>query len=408
MWKQKTAVFLSSQTLSLLGSSLVQYALIWYITLETKSGFMMTLYIVCGFLPTFLLSPFAGVWADRYDRKKLIMISDGLIAFVTLILAVVFMSGGKSLWLIMVAAALRAVGTAIQGPGIGAILPQFVPGEYLSKVNGISSSIQAAITLVSPIISGILITIWPMYIVFFIDVITAALAIAILLFFLQVPPHEKASQRQSTTYFTDMLQGFRYIKEHPYLISFFIFLGIRLFLVTPAAFLTPLQVARSFGSDVWRLTAIEVVFSGGMLLGGGVISIWGGFKNHMVTMIFSALIMGLCTIALGLSEIFWVYLIFTGIFGVAMPFFHTPAAVFIQEHVQENLLGRVFSINTMLFTSIMPLGMLIFGPVAEIARIEWILVITGLLMLVQVIAILRDKKLIRAGIIRAIGNSHFE
>jgi DHA3 family macrolide efflux protein-like MFS transporter len=199
-----------------------------------------------------------------------------------------------------------------------------------------------------------------------------------------------------------MLQGFRYIKERPYLISFFIFLGIRLFLVTPAAFLTPLQVARSFGSDVWRLTAIEVVFSGGMMLGGGVISIWGGFKNHMFTMTFSAFIMALCAIALGVSGIFWVYLVFTGIFGVAMPLFHTPAAVFIQDHVQENVLGRVFSVNTMLFTSVMPLGMLIFGPVAEIARIEWILVITGFLMLIQVMVILRDKKLLRAGIIRVI------
>lgn len=397
-------VFLISQTLSLLGSSLVQYALMWYVTLETKSGVMMTAFIVCGFLPTFFLSPFAGVWADRYDRKKLIMISDGLIALITLILAVVFMLGDKSLWLIMLAAALRAVGTAIQGPSVGAILPQFVPEEFLTRVNGISGSIQAAIMLVSPIISGVLITIWSIHTVFFIDVTTAVLAITILLLFLHVPPHEKAGEKQQTTYFTDMLHGLRYIKEHRYLISFFTFLGTLLFLVTPAAFLTPLQVARTFGSDVWRLTAIEVAFSVGMLLGGGIISIWGGLKNRMLTMILSAFIMALCTIALGVSGIFWLYLVIMGIFGVAMPFFNTPATVFIQEHVEENFLGRIFSVNTMLFTSIMPLGMLIFGPVVEIVRIEWILLITGVLMLIQTIVILGNKKLIRAGQVQVIEN----
>jgi DHA3 family macrolide efflux protein-like MFS transporter len=405
MWQKKTTIFLVSQTFSLLGSSLVQYALLWFVTLDTKSGAIMALYIVCGFVPTFFLSPFGGVWADRYDRKKLIVFSDGFIALVTLLLAVVFMVSGKSLWLIMVAAALRAVGTAVQGPAVGAILPQFVPQEHLTRVNGISGSIQAAIMLVSPILSGVFITVWPVHIVFFIDVVTAALAIAALLFFLNVPPHEKAREKQKTTYFTDMVLGFRYIKNHRYLVSFFTFLGVLLFLVTPAAFLTTLQVVRTFGSDVWRLTAIEVVFSAGMLAGGGLISVWGGLKNRMATLLLSAFVMGLCTIALGVTGIFWLYLVFMGIFGIAMPFFNTPSAVFIQEHVEEAFLGRVFSVNTMLFTSIMPLGMLIFGPIAELIRIEWLLVITGSLVLVQTLVVMRDKKLLDAGVIKSSGTT---
>ncbi len=406
MWKQKTAVFLTSQTISLLGTSFVQYALLWYIALDTKSGLLLSLYVVCGFLPTFFLSPFGGVWADRYNRKILIMLSDAFIAFVTLVLAVMFIFYGKSLWLIMLVSALRAVGTAVQGPAVGAILPQLVPQEHLTKVNGISSSIQAMITIVSPIISGVLITVWPLFMVFFIDVITAAIAIATLLFFLDIPSHAKASEKQTTTYFTDMALGLRYIKDHQFLMSFFIFLGVFLFLLTPAAFLTTLQVVRTFGSDVWRLTAIEVVFSVGMILGGGIISVWGGFKNRMITLMLSAFIMALCTIALGLSGFFWLYLVVMGIFGVAMTFFNTPAAVFIQEHVEESFMGRIFSVNTMLFTSIMPLGMLIFGPMAQIVRIEWILMITGFLGLIQVLVVFRDKKLIRAGAVKTNEKSH--
>jgi MFS transporter, DHA3 family, macrolide efflux protein len=397
MWKQKTAIFLVSQAFSLLGTSFVQYALLWFVTLDTRSGYFMSIYIVCGFLPTFLLSPFGGVWADRYNRKNLIMLSDGFTALVTLALAIVFMVHGKSLWLIMIAAALRAVGTSIQGPAVGAILPQFVPQEHLVKVNGISGTMQAVIMLVSPVISGILITVWPLHLVFLIDCVTAAIAIAALLFFLDVPSHAKAAEKAKPTYFSDMLLGMRYIRERRFLLFYFVFLGVYLFLITPAALLTPLQVARSFGGDVWRLTAIEVAFSGGMILGGGLISLWGGFKNRFHTILLSGIAMGVCTVGLGISGIFWIYLGFMGIFGLALPFFNTPSAAFLQEKVEEGFLGRIFSVNTMLFTSVMPLGMLIFGPLAEAVSIERILTVTGVLALGQSLLILREKKLVAAG-----------
>lgn len=396
-WKRETALFLASQTISLLGTSLIQYALLWYVTLETESGIMMTIYIICGFIPTFLLAPFGGVWADRYDRKKLIMLSDGFIALVTLALAIVFMMGGKALWLVMIAAAVRALGSAIQGPAVGAILPQFVPTEHLTRVNGINGTIQSAIMLVSPILSGALISLWPMQVIFFVDVVTAAIAISVMLFFIKIPPHKKAMEKQTVSYFTDLKLGLKYIRGHRYLISFFIFVAILLFLVAPASMLTPLQVVRSFGKEVWRLTAIEVVFSVGMMIGGILISLWGGFKNRIHTMMAATVLMALFCIGLGLVPVFWIYLVFMGLIGVALPFYNTPSTVLIQEHVEEEYLGRVFSIMTMIFTSVMPLGMLIFGPLSEIVRIEVLLVASGILMIVQMLFVLGDKRLLEAG-----------
>lgn len=397
MWKKRTAVFVSSQTVSLFGSALVQYALFWYVTLETKSGIAMTVFIVCGFLPTFFLSPFGGVWADRYNRKKLIMFADGFIAAVTLILAAAFISGGKGLVLVIIIAALRAVGTAIQGPAVGAILPQLVPVEQLTRVNGISQTIQAVITILAPVVSGALFSIYPLYVILFIDVITAAAAILILMFFLEFLPAKRESGKKKAGYFNDMKLGFIYIKEHPYLISFFTFFAVTLFLITPAAMLSPLQVARSFGSDVWRLTAIEIAFSGGMLLGGFLISLWGGFKNRMITIFVSTAFMAICSAGLGIATSFTLYIVIMTILGITAPFFHTPSAVMIQEHVEEKFLGRVFSVNTMLFTSVMPLGMLIYGPVAEKIRIETIMIITGIVMLVFVAIAFMQKQLIEAG-----------
>ena len=397
-WKRQTVLFLTSQTLSLFGSSLVQYALMWHVTLATKSGWVMTLFVLCGFVPTFLMSPFAGVWADRLNRKNLIMLSDGLIALATLALALVFMADEDALWLILVTAAIRAVGQAVQGPAVGALLPQFVPPEQLTRVNGISSTLQSAIMFASPILSGVLMTIWPLEWVFFLDVATAALAISVLAFLLKVPPHAKASAPQTVSYFADLKLGFRYVRDHRYLVSFFAFVGILLLFVGPAAFLTPLQVARSFGDDVWRLTAIEVVFSVGMMGGGVLMAVWGGFRNRVHSMVFSTAIMAVCTILLGLLPNFWVYLVPMGVFGVAMPYFNTASAVLIQEHVEPDYLGRVFSIFTMLMTSMMPLGMLLYGPLAEVVSIESLLLITGGLMAALAVVMLFDKRLLKAGV----------
>ncbi|MBX4148148.1 MULTISPECIES: MFS transporter [Paenibacillus] len=396
-WKRNIILFLSSQTLSLFGSALVQYAIMWYITLTTQSGLMMTLYIICGFVPTFLLSPFAGVWADRYNRKSLIMIADAMIAVVTLILAITFMLGYQAVWLLFVISAVRALGAGIQTPAVGAILPQIVPQEKLTKVNGINGSLQALTMFVAPIVSAALLIMATIEVIFFIDVVTAAIAIFTLFVFLKIPLHKKASDTQSTGYLDDFKEGLAYIKQHAFLKSFFIFFAIFFVLMAPAAFLTPLQVTRSFGDDVWRLTAIEIAFSVGMMAGGGIIASWGGFKNKVYTMAIASLIMAVSTFALGIVPVFWIYLAIMAVFGVAMPIFNTPTTVMLQEKVDENYLGRIFGVFGMISTSMMPIGMLIFGPLADVVKIEWLLVGTGLFILVLTVFFARNKRLVEAG-----------
>lgn len=396
-WKRNIILFLSSQTLSLFGSALVQYAIMWHITLTTQSGLMMTLYIICGFVPTFLLSPFAGVWADRYNRKSLIMIADAMIAVVTLILAITFMLGYQAVWLLFVISAVRALGAGIQTPAVGAILPQIVPQEKLTKVNGINGSLQALTMFVAPIVSAALLIMATIEVIFFIDVVTAAIAIFTLFVFLKIPLHKKASDTQSTGYLDDFKEGLAYIKQHAFLKSFFIFFAIFFVLMAPAAFLTPLQVTRSFGDDVWRLTAIEIAFSVGMMAGGGIIASWGGFKNKVYTMAIASLIMAVSTFALGIVPVFWIYLAIMAVFGVAMPIFNTPTTVMLQEKVDENYLGRIFGVFGMISTSMMPIGMLIFGPLADVVKIEWLLVGTGLFILVLTVFFARNKRLVEAG-----------
>lgn len=396
-WYKNIVLFLSSQAISLFGSSLVQYAMMWYITLSTESGVMMTIYIICGFIPTFILSPVAGVWADRYNRKMLIVLSDGLIALATLILAILFLMGFDDIWLLFLMAAIRAFGTGIQTPAVGAILPQIVPKNKLTKVNGINGSIQAIIMFVSPLVSAALLGMATMEIIFFIDVVTAAIAIGTLLIFLKIPLHEKAKDKQTTSYLSDFKLGLQYVNSHDFLKKFFLFFALFMVLMAPASFLTPLQVARSFGDDVWRLTAIEIVFSIGMMTGGAIIASWGGFSNKVKTMGFATVIMGVCTFALGSVPNFWIYLFFMGVFGVAMPILNTPATVLLQEKIEEDYLGRGFGVMGMISTSMMPIGMLIFGPLADMVKIEWLLIGTGAFIMCLSLLLVKNHVLIEAG-----------
>ena len=127
-WKRHAILFLASQNISLFGSMLVQYAILWHITLTTQSGVMMTISILCGFIPTLIISPFAGVWADRFDRKAVIIIADALIAITTLGMAVAFHLGLDELWQLFAVLAIRSFGTGVQTPAVSALLPRsFLP-----------------------------------------------------------------------------------------------------------------------------------------------------------------------------------------------------------------------------------------------------------------------------------------
>ena len=407
-WQRQTALFLGSQTISLFGSSLVQYAIFWYLTLETQSGVIMTLSTIFGFLPTFFISPFAGVWADRYNRKRLIVLSDGITALSTLVLVLLFLAGQRSIWILLATSAIRAIGAGIQMPAVGAILPQIVPEKELTRINGLNGSIQAVVMLVSPMISGALYQFAPMISgalyqfapmegIFMIDIVTAALAIAIMVFLLKVPTHEKASQEQVSNYLQDMKLGFRYIQNHAFIKRLFLYFSLAFFMAAPVSFLSPLQVARSFGDDVWRLTAIEIAFSIGMIGGGLWIASWGGFKNRIHSIAFAIGAMGLCTFGMGVIPNFWIYLFLMGLVGLVIPLLNAPSMTLLQEKVEEDFLGRVFGVQSMVASSMMPLGMLIFGPLADRMAIEILMAVSGVFLMVVAFFAIRDRVLLEAG-----------
>jgi DHA3 family macrolide efflux protein-like MFS transporter len=400
-WKKNTALFLIGQAISFLGTMIVQYAIIWHITLKSQSGTMITFLIIIAFLPMFFISPFAGVWADRFNRKYIINISDGLIAFFSLIVAVSLMFGIDSYGILLFCTLVRSLGQGVQTPAVGAFIPQIVPREQLTKINGIQSSIQSFVTISSPMIGGALMSFVPLQVLFFLDVITAIIGISIVFFFVKLPQTEKiipdGLEEKGKKYFHDLKEGMKYIRKHGYILRIIVISAVFLFLFAPATFLTPLQVTRNFGNEVWRLSAIEITFSVGMMLGGLWIGFWGGFKNRIYTMSLSTVLCGILTVGLGLMPDFWLYLVIMTMMGLSMPLWHTPSMVLLQTTVDPAFMGRVLSVFTMVSSTMMPLGMIVFGPVADSVSIDILLVGTGAIIALLTIPMMASKTLREIG-----------
>jgi MFS transporter, DHA3 family, macrolide efflux protein len=380
-WRRNVTFFLISQQCSIFGSSVASFAIIWYITLETSSGVAITAVTIAAFLPQIITSLFAGVWADRYNRKLLIIIPDLFIAASTLILVVLFWLGIQSIPMLIVISAVRSFGSGVQMPSVLAIVPQLVPSEKLVRINGINTTLTSVLLLASPAVAGMLLGGLGIEFALLTDVVTALLAVGFMSF-LKMPPRASSEIPENTGALRDILDGFRYTRSHPFLMRLMIIYAIVYVLITPAAFLTPLYVERTFGPEVWKLTMNEITWTAGMLLGGIYVAIKGSFKNKFFVMFVCTAGFGVTFGLLGIAPNFTVYLIILVIAGLFMPAYGAADTVLIQENVAEHMMGRVFSLVQIIASIAMPLGMLVFGPLSDIVSLQYILIGSGFLLLV--------------------------
>jgi len=376
-WVRNTTLFLAGQTVSLFGSSLVQYAVIWYLTLTTKDGTVLALSMVFAFVPQAIVSIFGGVWADRHNRKFLIMGSDAAIAAATLALALFMINGYTSVGLIFAALAVRSAGAGIQTPAVSAALPQIVPADKLLRVNGINSTIQSAMMLIAPPIAAVLYASFTMPTIFLIDVTTAIIGIGILAF---VPLRMVERTEERVGYFDDLKDGVKYIGSHTYVKWVLYLFGGLMLMVSAPAMLTPLMVVRNFGEEVWKLTALELAFSIGMLISGALIASVGDKVQRTTLIVGATVVLAVLTIGLGLSPTLWVFLLMMFFTGLAVPAFSTPIITVLQESVEPDRLGRVFGFVGIVSAVGMPIGLLVFGPLANVIAVDTVLVISGVLM----------------------------
>jgi len=398
-WKRNAAFFIAGQFVSMFGSMLVSHAVIWHITLQEQSGGLIALFACAAMVPMVFISPFAGVWADRYNRKYLVNIADAAIAVITLLVTLLFISGIQSIWVLLIATMLRSVGQGVQEPAANALIPQIVPEEHLARFNGIQSTARSLTMFAAPMAAGAMLAFLPLEVIFLIDLATAVIGIATIFFFVKVSGVPDARERKTgiRAYAHEMAESLRFIRSQAWLKTMLIATALFCVLASPAAMLTPLQAARTFGEDVWRLTGIEVAFSVGMIVGGIAIAVWGGFENKVHTMIFALILFGVTTTLFGVILNFWVYLGVMAVCGISMSMYNAPSTTVMQTKVPANMMGRIFSVVAMVSGLAMPLGTAVFGPLGDIVKIEILLMVTGVLMIIGGLILSRRRELMAAG-----------
>ncbi|MPN10252.1 hypothetical protein SDC9_157547 [bioreactor metagenome] len=275
------------------------------------------------------------------------------------------------------ASILRSVGAGIQTPAVGAMFPQLVPKDSLTRFQGINQTIGSVSLLLSPAVGGAVLGSFGIEWTFLLDAVTALLAIGVMS---RIRTGKIERRGEPSSVVSELAQGIRYTFSHPQLKRIVICYACSFFLITPAAVLTPLLVERSFGSDVWLLTANEMVWTVGALAGGLFVSLRKDFKDKVRTAALCLLGFGVTFALLGVARPFWIYLVVMGMAGFFMPVIATSQTVFIQEITEPSVLGRVFSIVQIISAGSMPAAILLFGPLADIVSVEAILIVTGILL----------------------------
>lgn len=399
-WKGKVVAFLFGQGISLFGSQIVQMAIIWHVTLETSSGIWVTILTLASFLPQMLISPIAGVWADRYSRKKIMILSDAAIAVTTLLLALFMMSGdtGKAaLPVIIIVSAIRSLGGGIHPPAVNAALPQIVPEDKLSRINGYNGTIQSIVQFVSPIAAGAIMSVGPIYNILFIDVSTAIIGIGILAM-LKIPKHQPASKTEKTSAFAEMREGFRFTWNNRFLRKLFVTYGLYIFLCVPSGFLAALMIKRTFGDNIMFLTVNEAVGFAGSVLAGLLLGVTGGFKNRVKTFFLGMLVYGAASLGIGFTNKFWLFAVLMFFIGLSIPAAQTSVFTLVQEKVEPSMMGRVFSLLNVMFSGFMPLGMAFFGPLADVVRIQTMVILCAVPIILLAMNLLLSRDFYREGI----------
>lgn len=383
-WQRDFYAIWCGQVVSLITSSIVQYAVIWELTVRTKSAAVLSIASLVGFLPMALFSPFIGGVVDRFDRKKIMIFSDIAIAMVAAVLVLIGLNGEISVGMIMTALFTRAVGSAFHQPCLQAVTPLLVPSEHLTKCNGYTYSFQSLSLILSPAIAAALYPVLPLHWLISLDVIGAIAGIVPLLF-IKIPKLEQM-ENKAFSFVEEAKEGIQVLYQNRGLFYLMLIGGLFSFAYIPANRLYPLLCMEWFGGTTTHAGIIETLFSVGTLSGGFLLGLWGGTKNKMQTMVPALAVIGGALVCIGILPVngFILFVILSFITGLAAPFFSSVMMSLIQSKIETKYLGRVLGITTSIMSLACPIGLSFSGLFADsIGANRWVS-ISGILTMICV------------------------
>ena len=376
----------------MLGSQLVQFALIWWLTQTTGSATVLAMASLVGFLPQVILGPFAGVLVDRWNRRLTMFLSDTSVAAATVVLAYLFWTSAAQIWHVFAILFVRALAGSFHWPAMMASTSLMVPKAHLTRIQGLNQALNGGLSIVSAPLGAFLLGVMPLQGVLAIDVVTAVFAITPLLF-VRVPqperqPNGDVGETSLASFWLDMREGFQYLRGWPGLLVMSGMAMLLKIMLNPAFALIPLLVTDHFGGGAMQLGILESTAGVGIVLGGLVLGAWGGFRKRVVTMLAGLIGLGLGLVVMGLApaSLFMLGLAGAFIVGMMISLIDGPIMAILQAAIAPELQGRVVMLFGSLISSTVPLGLLIAGPVADAIGIRAWFIITGILTTVMAIA----------------------
>ncbi|MGB3702285.1 MAG: MFS transporter [Anaerolineales bacterium] len=385
-WKLPFFTIWTGQAFSLLGSALVGFALIWWMTETTGSATVLATAAMFEFLPRVFVGPLAGTLVDRWNRRRVMLVADSVTALATAVLIYLVWAGGLEIWQIYLLMLVRSTAGAFHMPAMLSSTSLMVPEEQLTQVQGLNQLLQGLINIAAPMLGALLIAVTPLHNVLAVDLVTALLAILPLLFInIPQPKGDPAQVEGKATVWQDMRLGFRYVWGWVGLRNI-IFLAVFINLISmPAITLMPLLVKNEFAGAAMEIASMQSSWAVGFLVGGVLLTVWGGFRRKILTANLAMFGTAIGLLMVGIAHNVAFQMALAGIFiaGMMNVLMNGPAFALLQTVVNDDMQGRVLSLVISLANAMTPIGLLIAGPVAEKTGVSALFIFASLMFVVS-------------------------
>jgi DHA3 family macrolide efflux protein-like MFS transporter len=384
-WKTPFFTIWIGQAFSLLGSSLVGFALIWWLTDTTGSATVLATAAMLELLPRGFVGPLAGTLVDRWNRRLVILTADLITALATAVLIYLIWAGTLQIWHIYLLMLVRSTAGSFHMPAMLSSTSLMVPEEQLTRVQGLNQLLQGIMNVAAPLLGALLIELIPLHNVLAVDLLTAALAILPLLFInIPQPKVDTSLEKENTSVWADMRLGFRYVWDWVGLRNI-IFLAVLINLISmPAITLMPLLVKNEFSGGAMEIASMQSSLAVGFLIGGLLLSVWGGFRRKILTANLAMFGTAIGLVLVGVAHNVAFQLAIAGIFivGLMNVLMNGPAFALLQTVVDEDMQGRVISLVISLANAMTPLGLMVAGPLADRTGVNAMFIFASLVFLI--------------------------
>ena len=380
-WKRDFFTIWTGQAISLFTSAILQMAIIFYLTEKTGSAMVLSIASLVGFLPYAVFGPMIGVLVDRYDRKKIMIGADLIIAAAGAAMAIIALYMELPVWMVMIVLFIRSIGTAFHSPALSAVTPLLVPEEQLTRCAGYSQSLQSISYILSPAAAAFLYSVWELNAIIAIDVLGAVIA-CITVALVRIPKLSLKKQSLEQNFMKEMKEGLVVLKENKGLFALLLIGTLYMFVYMPINALYPLISMEYFEGTPMHVSVTEIAYASGMLAGGLLLGLFGSFKKRIILITASIFMMGASLTISGLlpTSGFVIFVVCCAIMGFSVPFYSGVQTALFQEKIKPEYLGRVFSLTGSIMSLAMPVGLILSGIFADRIGVNNWFLISGILI----------------------------